>query len=164
MATTQKTFGLISLICISALSFAYILQYGFGQHPCDLCLLQRFALYGVGFFALIAFFHRPQGWGVSLYGTLCLLFSLGGLAAAGRQVYLQSLPEELKPSCGPGLIFRMNHSPWLDALAQAMHGTGDCAQIGWTFLGQSLAVWTGVLFVGLIMMSIFVLGIKKVVR
>jgi protein dithiol:quinone oxidoreductase len=164
MSTSRKIFGFISLICFLGLAFAYVLQYGFGQHPCDLCLLQRFALYGVGFCALIAFLHCPKGWGTQLYATLCLLFSIGGLGAAGRQVYLQSLPEELKPSCGPGLIFRMNHSPWLDALAQAMHGTGDCAQIGWTFLGQSLAVWTGVLFGVLMLMSIFALAIKKVVR
>jgi disulfide bond formation protein DsbB len=140
---------IIFFISVLALGFAYVLQYGYGQAPCDLCLLQRFCLMGLGLVALVASLHRPRGWGKRLYAGFCLGFCLGGLAAAGRQVYLQSLPEELKPSCGPGLLFRMNHSPWMDALAQAMHGTGDCAQIGWTIFGMSLAFWTGILFLGL---------------
>lgn len=161
---SYKPFPLIALICASALSFAYVMQYGFGHAPCDLCLLQRFAIYGVGITALIAWLHRPAKWGQSIYAGLCLIWSLAGLAASGRQVYLQSLPEALKPSCGPGLIFRLHHSPWLDALSQAMRGTGDCAQVGWTFFGMSLAFWTGLLFVILVIMSLMALQIKKVVR
>lgn len=152
-------FPLVFLICVLALGFALILQYGYGQAPCDLCLLQRVCFMGVGAFALIACLHRPRGWGKRVYAALCFVACLGGLAAAGRQVYLQSLPEELKPSCGPGLLFRLNHSPWMDALAQAMQGTGDCAQIGWTIFGFSLAFWTGILFLGL-----GILCIKKVVH
>lgn len=164
MPTSRPLFAFITLICLFALSFAYLLQYGFGQAPCDLCLLQRFAIYGVGITAMIAWLHHPQQWGKSIYAGICFIWSVAGLAASGRQVYLQSLPDELKPSCGPGLLFRLNHSPWLDALTQAMRGTGDCAQIGWTFLGMSLAFWTGILFVGLVGLSLFALQIKKVVR
>lgn len=164
MMSSQPWFRFITVICIVALSIALILQYGFGQKPCDLCLLQRFAMIGLGLTALIAWIHHPKSFGNRIYACLTLLWSLGGLAAASRQVYLQSLPEELKPGCGPGLLFRMNHSPWMDAIAQAMHGTGDCAQLGWTFLGMSLAFWTGLLFVGLVVVSVMALQIKKVVR
>jgi disulfide bond formation protein DsbB len=153
-----KPFPLITLLCFLALVFAYILQYGFGQMPCDLCLLQRFAIYGLGITCFVASIHRPTAWGKTVYASVALLWSLGGLAASARQVYLQSLPEDLKPGCGPGLLFKMNHGPWLDAMMQSMQGSGDCAKIGWTFMGMSLAFWTGVLFVG------FVIILKRAVR
>jgi disulfide bond formation protein DsbB len=148
-------FRLITLITFLALAFAYILEFGFDQKPCDLCLLQRFAIFGLGFTCLIASLHKPKSWGNKIYGFFALIWGLGGLTASARQVYLQSLPEDLKPGCGPGLIFKMNHGPWLDAITQSLHGTGDCAQIGWTFLGMSLAFWTGCLFVVLILLSLW---------
>lgn len=160
----RHAFAAIFLICFFALTSAYILQYGFGQKPCDLCLLQRVFFYAVGLTAGLAYLARPGLWGSRIYSSFCLLFSLCGLGAAGRQVYLQNLPEELKPGCGPGLLFRMHHSPWLDALGAAIKGTGDCAQIGWTFFGLSLAVWSGVIFVVLLLMNIYALQIKKVVH
>lgn len=160
----MNPFGLIALISFSAVAVALTLQYGFGQAPCDLCLLQRFAMIALGLTALIAWLHHTKTWGHKIYAGVCLSWGLIGLGFSARQVYLQSLPEELKPSCGPGLMFRMDHSPWLDAIGQAMHGSGDCAQIGWTFMGQSLAVWTGVLFLVLIVLSFIALQIKKVVR
>jgi protein dithiol:quinone oxidoreductase len=160
----MNPFRIITLLCFLALVFAYILEYGFGQLPCDLCLLQRFAIVGLGITCLIASIHAPKGWGHKLYAGLALIWSLGGLTASARQVYLQSLPEELKPGCGPGLLFKMNHGPWIDAITQSMQGSGDCAKIGWTFMGMSLAFWTGVLFLGFVCLSIWAAQIKKVVR
>lgn len=164
MFSSRSVLGLMALICFLSLGFAYVLQYGFDQAPCDLCLLQRFCFYVVGIIALLGSLYKHGLWGRRLYGFITFIFSLGGLAAAGRQVYIQSLPEDLKPGCGPGLIFRLNHSPWLEALTQAIHGTGDCAAKGWTIFGMSLAFWAGALFLFLLGLSLWVLKIKKVAR
>jgi protein dithiol:quinone oxidoreductase len=77
------------------------------------------------------------------------LCAAAGIAVAGRHVWLQSLPPEDVPSCGPGLGYLFDTFPLGEALKQVFSGSGECAKIDWTFLGQSMPVWVLVAFVGL---------------
>lgn len=161
MINSRAVFGALTFSTLIALLFAFYLQYVEGLFPCDLCLLQRFALICVGIIALVAFIHGPKRLFKNLYGLGTLLFSLLGLGFAARQVYLQSLPEELKPSCGAGMMYRLENEPWLQAIYDAMHGSGDCAKVDWTFLGQSLAFWTGALFLLFALLSVWALSKRQ---
>ena len=161
MKITYRLINICMLaLCVGALLFAYYLQYGIELFPCDLCLLQRAMLYTVVLFTLIAVLHNPKGFGRWGYSILNICFAGIGATIAGRQVYLQQLPEDLKPSCGPGLEFMLNNMPFWEAIKTVITGSGDCATIQWTLFGLSLPFWTGILFVVLLVGNVVALGAK----
>jgi protein dithiol:quinone oxidoreductase len=134
--------GLGALACALLLAFGYYLQYVEGLDPCPLCLVQRGFFYAVLVVFALAAVHAPVGVGRLLYGSLAALFAAGGLAAAGRQVWLQHLPPEKVPQCGPDLYFMLENFPFSRTLKTLIAGTGECAVVDWTFLGLSIAEWS----------------------
>ncbi|MGH8584049.1 MAG: disulfide bond formation protein B [Gammaproteobacteria bacterium] len=141
MSFARRVFLGIFLVCAMLLGGAYYLEYYQGADPCPLCYLQRvfFALAGV--MALVACLHDPGRTATIIYASLLDLFGLAGALVAGRQVWLQHLPPEQVPECGPGLEYMLEIYPFGDAIAKALQGTGECAEAGWTLFGQSLAMW-----------------------
>jgi disulfide bond formation protein DsbB len=75
------------------------------------------------------------------------MLALGGTATAARQVWLQHLPPELVPQCGPDLYFMMDNFPLSKVLTNLLRGSGQCAEVNWTFLGGSIALWSLIWFV-----------------
>ena len=140
--STRIAFGLPALACASLLGFGYYLQYGQGLDPCPLCLVQRGFFYAVLAVCALGALHSPARTGQIAYGLLAALFALGGIAAAGRQVWLQHLPPERQPQCGPDLYFMLENFPLSRTLEKLITGTGECAAVDWTFLGLSIAEWS----------------------
>ena len=135
-----------ALTCALLLGFGYYLQYVQGLDPCPLCLVQR-----LFFYAVMAVFVAAaiQGSGKFIYGTLAALFALGGAATAGRQVWLQHLPPDKVPACGPDLFFMLENFPLSRTWNTLVKGTGECAVVDWTFLGLSIAEWSLLWFIAL---------------
>jgi disulfide bond formation protein DsbB len=131
-----------ALGCASLLGFGYYLQYGEGLNPCPLCLVQRGFFYAVAAFSVIAAIHGPRQTGRFLYGILVALFAAGGFAVAARQVWLQHLPPDKVPQCGPDLYFMLDNFPLSRVLKTLVQGTGECAVVDWSFLGLSIAEWS----------------------
>src|SRR5688572_9752279 len=98
--TPRRAFALGAAACALLLAFGFYLQYVQGLEPCPLCLVQR----GF-FFAVLAVFvlGALHGRAKLLYSGLAALFAAGGAAIAGRQVWLQHLPPDKVPQCGPDL-------------------------------------------------------------
>lgn len=132
-----------ALACALLLGFGYYLQYVRGLEPCPLCLVQRgfFYLVMAAFLAAAAHGRAPF-----VYLSMVALFALGGAAAAGRQLWLQSLPPDKVPQCGPDLYFMLENFPLSRTLEKLFYGTGECAVVDWTFLGLSIAGWSFVWF------------------
>lgn len=140
----------IFLAVVGLLGYGYYSQYVDGLEPCPLCITQRFFFFLTGILGLIAFLHRPQALGAKLYGVFGGLFAILGGAFATRQLYLQSLPEDLVPACGPSLSYILESFPLWDALDVLMRGDGNCAEISWIFLGISMPGWALIGFIGLL--------------
>ena len=145
----RALFALGALICAALLGFGYYLQYVQGLQPCPLCLVQRGFFYAVLVVFLIAAIHGPRGKGGMFYGTFALLLAAGGAAVAARQVWLQHLPKDKVPQCGPDLFFMLENFPLSQALQKLIAGSGECAAVDWTFLGLSIAEWSLAWFVAL---------------
>ncbi len=145
----RQLFALGALACAALLSFGYYLQYGRGLDPCPLCLVQRGFFYAVMLVLLAGALHAPSGRGKTVYGVLGALFALGGAAIAARQVWLQHLPPDKVPQCGPDLYFMLENFPLSQTLQKLVTGTGECAVVDWTFLGRSIAEWSLAWFVAL---------------
>jgi disulfide bond formation protein DsbB len=83
---------------------------------------------------------------------LLVVLSAGiGAVIAGRHVWLQQLPADQVPTCGPGLNFILENFPLSQAIDMVLRGSGECADVMWTFLGLSIPAWTLVAFVLMIL-------------
>lgn len=131
---------LLVVLTIIGMGFALLfLQRYMGLSPCPLCIFQRIGLMIMGGFALIAVLWHPKS---TIIKLLLWLGSLAGIGwatgVAARHVWLQHLPADQVPSCGPGLDYWLDTLPMQQVLNEVLAGSGECASVDWRFLGLSI--------------------------
>jgi disulfide bond formation protein DsbB len=130
------------LACAAMMAYALYVQYQLYLEPCPLCIFQRIAVIGIGIaFLLLAVLNPAPGWARRIVLGLFGLSALGGVIVAGRHVWLQHLPPDKVPSCGPGLDYMLDTFPLGDALRMVFTGSGECATSDWSFVGLSMPTW-----------------------
>ncbi len=147
--------AIAAAVCALLLGYGYYLQYVGGLEPCPLCLVQRAFYYLAGGVFALAALHGPSGIGRVLYGGFAALFAAGGVGTAGRQVWLQHLPADKVPACGPDLFFMLDNFPLRQTISKLFAGSGECAVVDWTFLGLSIAEWSLGWFVALTLYALW---------
>lgn len=135
--------------CFLMLSVGAYFQFVEELEPCPLCISQRIAILVTGIVFLIAAIHNPKTNGLKVYSIIGAIVALCGAAISIRHVWIQNLPADEVPECGPGLEYVFENFPLIDTIKLMLNGTGDCADILWTFLGISIPGWTLVSFLGL---------------
>lgn len=135
--------------CFGMMSYALYAQHGLMLTPCPLCVFQRMAVIGLGAVFLLAALHHPAGWGRRVYAVSILLVAGIGIGVAGRHLWIQNLPPDKVPSCGPGLDYIIESFPLADALQLIFTGSGECATVDWQFLGLSMPAWVVISFLSL---------------
>ena len=158
---SRLLFFLAALLCGSLMGFSLFLQHVQGLEPCPLCVSQRIAVVLLGVTTLFAGLHNPDGKGFKRYGGLVALWGVTGMALASRQIWIQHLPPEKVPTCMPGLEYLVDILPFTDLVTVMLAGTGDCAQVQWTFLGLSIPGWTLLTFAGFTVFGIFEYSRKR---
>ncbi|RED51290.1 disulfide bond formation protein B [Aestuariispira insulae] len=125
-------------VAIAVLGGAYIFQYGFGYHPCELCLYQRLPWWIVIAIGCAAFWSGKRLPGLSnmlliLMGiTLLVSTGLAGLHAGVEFKWWQGPTD-----CSSGPLDFDN----LDDLAAAINAMPDirCDEVPWSLFGISMA-------------------------
>lgn len=162
MITPRKIFLLIFVFCTGLLAYGLYLQHIEGLEPCPLCVFQRVAYIAIAVISLIAAMHGPQRTFAIIYFSLIDLSALIGAGIAGRQVWLQHLPADKVPECGPGLDYMLDVFPLTETLSIVFSGSGECAEVNWTFLSFSIAEWSLLMFI--VIMAVCMLGIVLSVK
>lgn len=137
---------------LSLLGVGYFLQYVVGLVPCALCIIQRGFFLAVGVTALIGAWHNR---GLKNYASLMFVLSLMGGGVATRNVYIQHVPQGLGVKCLPLL------QSFTDAVTVLFQATGDCSKRDWTMLGLSIPEWSLISFLGLLIVSTWLVWEKK---
>lgn len=137
------------LACAGGMAFALYLQHAKGYEPCPMCIFQRIAMIGAGLLFLLGALHGPRAGGRWVWALLAALTAAIGSGISGRQVWLQSLPPDQVPACGPSLAYLMKIKPLLGVISYVLKGDGDCAKIDAQWLGIALPEWTLFAFIGL---------------
>jgi protein dithiol:quinone oxidoreductase len=145
----RAPFFLIAAFCAGLLGCGFYLQFQSGLEPCPLCVFQRLCFMAIGVLALLAGAHGARLRGATVYCVLLFVAAAIGAGIAGRQVWLQHLPADQVPECGPGLDFLMEMYPLTETIRTVLRGSGDCAKVDWTLLGLSIAEWSLISFIGL---------------
>ncbi|MGA9420777.1 MAG: disulfide bond formation protein B [Rhodanobacteraceae bacterium] len=135
------------VVCAALLGYALFEQYHAGIAPCPLCSLQRVAFVALGIVFLIGAAHGPRAaGGRRIYAILVLLVAAAGIAIAARHLWLQSLPPDKVPDCGPGLAYMLDAFPLSKTLMMVFTGSGECAVVNWQFLGLAMPAWALIWF------------------
>lgn len=129
------------LACAGLMGYALYSEHVLGYEPCPLCIFQRVAVIVLGMVFLAAAIHGPGPGGRRAYALLLLLAAAGGAGVAGRHLWLQSLPPERVPACGPGLDYMLESFPFTEMLRTVLSGSGECAEVNWRLLGLAMPGW-----------------------
>jgi disulfide bond formation protein DsbB len=159
--TPRLLFIAIFLACAALIATALYMQEEMGLEPCPMCIIQRYAFVAIGVVALVAAIHDPARLGLKLYALLTLLFVAAGGGTAIRQSWLQHHPPKSQ-SCGTDLEFLVNNFPLSQALPKIFAGSGDCAEIHWTFLGLTIPEWALVWFVLMAIAALYAAFMRRV--
>ncbi|MDR2992107.1 MAG: disulfide bond formation protein B [Burkholderiaceae bacterium] len=144
-ARPRSLFLLIALISLGALAFGVLyLQNIVGLNPCPMCIVQRYALIGVGVCCLLAASCRRRGRRAG-WGVLAIALAGFGAFTAARQSWLQWHPPAIA-SCGRDFYSTIESFPLQRAIPMIFRGAGDCSAVDWTFLGGSIANWSFIWF------------------
>jgi disulfide bond formation protein DsbB len=136
------------------LAYGYYLQFYEGQEPCPLCMTQRICFYLIAISALLAVFNKTSKIAQRIFASLGLFAASVGIGVATRQLWLQSLPEDQVPACGPSFDYIIQSFPLSQAVEIMFRGNGNCAEVTWTFLGLSIAGWAFIAFSGFIIANL----------
>lgn len=150
----RQTNLLIFVACTLMIIAAAYMEHVLKMIPCSLCITQRGFVILTGVLALIAAIHNPGSRGRRIYAGVGVTSALLGACFAGRQLWLQSLPADQVPACGPGLAYIFDVFPFIDALKLLLQGDGNCAHVDKIF-GLSLALWTLFAFIGLALVNLY---------
>ncbi len=148
-------FALTAAGCAGLLGFGYYLQFVERIEPCPMCIFQRLCYMAIVVVTLLGALHGPHKGGVYVYAVLTSLAALVGAGIAARQTWLQHIPADQVPACGPGLEFMLEQFPLAEVIKQALRGTGECAAVDWTFFSLSIAEWSLVCFSAILLVYLF---------
>ena len=140
--------GGAALACLLLLGYGYFLEHAEGLAPCPLCILQRIAFASLLVVLAAAAIHRPRSrGGARAYGIVAGLVAAAGAGIAGWHIHLQNLPPGEAPACGPGLEYMLSAFPLGETIKMIFTGSGECAEVSWSFLSLSIPAWALVWFV-----------------
>src|SRR5215813_4152984 len=144
------------LACAGMLAFGYYLQFVVGLEPCPLCILQRLMLLATGIAFLAAALHHPKGRpAAAVYAGVIALVAAVGAAIAVRHTWIQHLPEDQRPSCGPSLDYMLETFGPVKSLGRILRGSGECGKVDWTLLGFSIPEWTLAAFLAFAVWAVY---------
>lgn len=138
------------------MAYALYAQYVLDLEPCPLCIFQRLAVISMGIIFLFCSIIDPK----SKIAKLLVSFfftvtATTGIAVASRHVWLQNLPSDQVPGCGPGLDFMLSTFPLAEVLEMVFSGSGECANVDWSFVSLSMPAWVIISFLIMLVYAIW---------
>ena len=146
--------SIVGIVITSILFALYYLEAVLFLDPCPLCLVDRGILVAIAGVCFIAFIHNSNGRMRWVYTSVATLFGFIGVGVAARHIWLQGLPPDQVPECGPDLSYMLDVFPLGDVIKRIFTGSGQCAEVSWTFLGMTIPQQTLLLFIALIILVV----------
>ena len=138
----RKKYFLGFLFCSGLMGYALFAQYFLNLEPCPLCIFQRLSVIAMGIIFLVCSLFEPKSnLAKFISSTLFVISGTFGVGVASRHVWLQNLPSDQVPGCGPGLDFMMSTFPINEVFEMVFNGSGECANVDWSFLSLTMPAW-----------------------
>ncbi len=157
LPSVRSSFLIVFLGCAGLMLGGVYFQYVLDLAPCPLCITQRVFICAVGLAALVIWAINPATLWKNIFAVINILLAIAGGGVSARHVWLQNLPEDQVPTCGPGLSYMFEALPLAEAFSVLFAGDGNCANVVWRFLGLSIPAWTLVAFTGLVLFHVWII-------
>lgn len=147
--SARATNSLVGALALALMVAAVVLGEALSLAACALCILQRLIHLTLAAQALVAW---PLGrWAARPMSLLMAGTATAGIWAAGYQVWLQRMTTGI--SC-------TGEQPWWEQIVnwagtvwpRVFEANGFCNDLGWTFLGLSLADWSLLAYLGMFLL------------
>ena len=149
--TTSESWAIAVVLFTGAvLTAALVMEHAYGMDPCPLCLMQRIWFFLAGAWAYLSLLHNPR-WGI--YPLLSVLSAMVGAGFTLRQLWLQGLPADQVPACGPDMAYMLDAFPLSEILIAMTSGTGDCAKVE-TIIGLAVPGWALLGFIAVVLLTV----------
>ena len=125
----------IFFACVTTIGIVLYMEHVMLLSPCGLCITQRVFVIMCGLACLASAIHNPGALGQKLYAFGAASMCIFGSYFAIRQIWLQNLPEDQVPACGPGLTYIYENFPFIELLNFLLIGDGNCAEVQFRFFG-----------------------------
>ena len=146
------------LMCAGLLGAAYYFEYAMYLDPCPLCIMQRIAVFALGVVFFLGAMHNPSSVLIQrIYTGAGVGAAIFGSAIAGRHVWIQNLPADEVPTCGPSLEYMVDALPLAELIGVMLRGNGNCAEAVWSFFGLSMPQWTLIWFVAFALGGVYLI-------
>ena len=126
---------IVFLICVTTIGIVLYMEHVMLLSPCGLCITQRVFVIFTGLVCLAAAIHNPGPQGQKTYAFVAASMPVIGSYFAIRQIWLQHLPEDEVPACGPGLSYIYENFPFMETLNFLLKGDGNCAEVKFRLFG-----------------------------
>ena len=100
----RRTFLVFLVASVGMIIVALYMEHYLGLKPCILCYMQRGSVIIIGILAALGMIINPKK--ILTYKIILssiFLSIISGALLSIRQLYLQSLPADLVPSCAPDM-------------------------------------------------------------
>lgn len=144
------------LVTVITIGIVLYMEHVLLMSPCGLCITQRVFVILCGLTCLVSALHNPGTQGQKLYAFGAASMCIFGSYFAGRQIWLQHLPEDQVPACGPGLGYLYENFPFIEVLNFLLKGDGNCAEVQYRLLGLSIPEMSMLAFVALFCTCLYV--------
>ena len=121
-----------------------------------MCIVQRYAMVLIAVVAGVAAALPMRAAHFAGAALVLPMAGFGGFVAA-RQSWLQWYPPETV-SCGRDFYGMIETFPLKRAIPMIFRGGGDCSKVDWTFLGLSIANWSFLCFVLIVLGALALLA------
>ena len=151
--STRIVFAALAIVSLGLLAAGLVLGELARLQPCYLCNFQRLLYIVLAVIGVCGSVLPSAG---RVWAALFGLVALGGVITAMQQSWMQYAPQEAV-ECGfgdPTLVERL--IDWLGGLWPTMFMvTGLCKEKDWVFLGLTLANWSGICFLAIFGLSLY---------
>jgi disulfide bond formation protein DsbB len=157
-------FGIGFMACVGILVAGLLFEFVGGYEPCPMCMMQRLIYLSIAVFCLLGMLSGPQRRSLTLIaGFGVLVLGVFGTVQATRQLYLQSIPADMRPpTCGGMSIYYMADAfPLVETITVMLKGSGDCGTVNWRGLGLSIPGWSLVLFLCFALLGLLTLFVRR---
>ena len=125
----------VFLVCVATIGAVLYMEHVMLLAPCGLCITQRVFVILCGLVCLASAVHNPAPHGQKLYAFGAAAMPIIGSYFALRPIWLQNLPEDQVPACGPGLTYIYENFPFMEVLDFLLKGDGNCAEVQFRLFG-----------------------------
>lgn len=155
---TKYTFALNTLICLLGVCIIIFTVFILGWKPCPMCLLQQLCIVCILMFSILGGIKKePQSFSLAIHAVIIAIILLG-VYIATKQVYIQYFPST--STATPGSCGGIDNPFLLDATKSITGTVESCTDIAEKISGVSLAVYSLIFFLGLLVFNCLSLLIK----